>query len=169
MAKDKEEGFMYVSSDALIANAIEASKRAAKRADRKDALRNLSDKSKEERRLGAQYVAASAIVGAGETIGLLDPKHMSPALAARHLAEIARFAGFEVVPATHEARLRMVQAAELRGQAPAQPDTIAPGHPSECSPLAVLAREGRNIAARENLASEFGPSWYEVIEAVKGR
>jgi hypothetical protein len=156
---------MYVSSKALIADAIERSERNARRARRQEALRDLGDKSKEARRLGAQYVAASAIVGAGETIGLLDPKHVSPALAARHLAEIARFAGFAEVPASHEARLRMVQAAELRGQVPAQPDSIAPGHPSECSPLAIMAREGADITARENLASEFGPSWYDVIEA----
>jgi hypothetical protein len=165
MARKDEEGFTYVTSDSLIADAIEKSKRLANRARRKEALRDLSDKSKEARRLGAQYVAATAIVGGGETIGLLDAKHMSPRLAARHLSEIARFAGFSEVPADHGARLRMVQAAELRGQVPAQPDSIAPGHPSECSPLAIMAREGADITARENLASEFGPSWYDVIEA----
>jgi hypothetical protein len=166
--KDKQEGFFYLSSDSLIANAIEKSERDAKRGKRKAALRDLSDKSREERKIAAQYGAAASIVGAGETIGFIAD--MSPSLAARHLAEVAAFVGFDfpklyVRQASREAIRRMVQAAEALGQPVYSPDSIAPGHPHQISPRAAMAREGGDIVAREKLAELFGPSWYDVIEA----
>jgi hypothetical protein len=161
--KDKQEGFLYLTSDALIANAIEKSERHAKRSKRKAALRDLADKSREEHKLAAQYGAAASIVGTGETIGLIAD--MSPPLAARHLAEVARFVGFAEVPASREAVRRMVQAAEALGQPVYPPDSIAPGHPHQISPRAAMAREGGDIVAREKLAELFGAEWYDVIEA----
>jgi hypothetical protein len=159
----QEEGFLYLSFDSLIANAIEKSKRDVKRVRRKAALRDLSDKSREERQIAAQYGAAASIVGAGETIGLIAD--MSPPLAARHFAEVARFAGFSEVPASREGIRRMVQAAEALGTPVYPPDSIAPGHPHQISPRAAMAREGGDIVAREKLAELFGPLWYDVIEA----